>query len=400
MKNSEVLNFVDPKDVISLTQKLISIPSESPAKGYGDRSPLLTFIDDQFKSMGLATKRITIVEDRPNIVVEIMGQGKGPTLMLYSHADTIEVTDEHREKWNTDPFEGVIKDDRLYGLGSSDAKSGVAAVIAAVKAIVASGISFHGKIIVLFTTAAEGGSPGGSKTLIEHNLMPMADGVITADAADQKIVRTFKGRIWIEFIVHGKSVHACEPEGGINAIDKMYDVIQGLKKIEFIDHDDPDLGGITFVVSSIDGRNIINSVPRKCRITVDMGLIPGVTSTLALKKIQDTLDNLMHSDKDLNVVMNVLPNSIKEVAITPLEHPVVQATAKAMEKVAGKTEYLPGIMSSGGERFLKAGIPAIVFGPGSILNAHKPNEYVEVYRLEEAAKIYALAALEFLGASD
>ncbi len=269
-------------------------------------------------------------------------------------------------------------------------------MIGALKAIAESGIRFNGKISVLISTSGEG-EPGGYQELFQENRFPKADAAIIVDASDRKIVRQYKGRMWYEFVVHGKSVHACDPGAGINAIDKMYEVIQALKRIRFTDHDDPVLGKVTFTVTSSDAINIINSVPGKCKITADMRMIPGLTSEIAIGKIQAVLDDLMRKDKDLKVSMSVVHNSIREACEVLLEHPIVLATAQAMEKTVGRAEFTPGIMSGAGYWFMKHGIPAVFFGPGSILDAHMPNEYVEVVRIEEATKIIALVALNYLG---
>jgi acetylornithine deacetylase/succinyl-diaminopimelate desuccinylase-like protein len=109
------------------------------------------------------------------------------------------------------------------------------------------------------------------------------------------------------------------------------------------------------------------------------------------------LDVIIKARHSVRAFSSILPS---QAGFTPLENPVVQAMAKTMEKVVGRAEFLQGTMSTGAYYFLQAGIPCVFFGPGSILNAHKPNEYVDLPRIEEATKIYLLTALNFLGAKD
>jgi succinyl-diaminopimelate desuccinylase len=400
MKKDEVLDYLDLDYVVSLTKQLIRIPSETARKERSkDRAPLVTLIDEQFKPLGLETKHLTVVEGRPNIYAEITGDRGGPTLVLQAHAGTVDVSDMNMELWTSDPFEPEIRDGKLYGLGSSDDKGGVAAVIGVVKAIVESGIGFNGKIGVLILTHGEG-EPGGTRQLIQQNLFPKADANICVDASDRKIVTQYKGMMYYEFVVHGKFVHCSMPEKGINAAEKMCEVIRALKDIRFTEHDDPVLGKVDFTVTSIDCINIRNSVPGRCKMTADMRMIPGLTSEQAKGKIQAVLDNLTRNDKELNVVMNVVPDFIREACGLPLDHPIVQATAQAMEKIVGQAEYTPGVMSGSGFWLLQHGIPSVFFGPGNIAVSHMPNEYTEVPRLEEATKIIALAALNYLGVTD
>jgi succinyl-diaminopimelate desuccinylase len=402
MKKEDVLSYVDSNYVLSLTQEMVRIPTESPGETgrSKDRTPIVNLMSEHLKALGLKPNLVTVLEGRPNIIAEVKGNQEGPTLMMYSHAATIEVTDAHREQWLCDPFGAEIKDGKLYGVGSSDTKSGLAGVIGAVKAIIESGIPFKGKIILLLATGGEGGAPGGPDTLLEHNLLPKADGAILADSSDRKIVNTFKGRMLFEFVTHGKSVHSSDPKLGINAVDKMIEVVQALKKTKFVDRADPVLGEVTFTITGIEAISFKTSIPSRCSLNADMRLIPGLTSDQVVKRIQEVLDGLMRDDKELKVSVKIPRNAIKEAAFTPLENPVVQAMAKAMEKVVGRAEFLPGTMSTGAHYFLKAGIPCVFFGPGSILNAHRPNEYVDLPRIEEATKIYLLTALNFLGAKD
>ncbi len=398
MKKDEVMGYIDPEYAVSLTQQLIRIPSENNDQNERskDRTPIVTLLCEQFKTWGVEPRLITAVEGRPNVYAEVKGDREGPTFMLMAHADTIGVTETYMKLWSSDPFTPYIKDGKLYGVGSSDDKCGVAAIVGAVKAIVKSGIRFNGKIVALICTGSEGGARGGYRELMEQNLFPQADAVIQVDASDRRIVRQYKGSMYYEFVVHGKFSYISEPEKGINAVEKMSDVIQALKKIKFTDYHDPVLGKVDFTVTNCNADNIMGSIPAKCTMTADMRMIPGFTSKQAIRMIQAVLDKLMREDKDLNVVMNV--STIKEACELPLDHPVVRATVQAMEKIVGRAEFAPGTMSGGGFSFWRAGIPSVFFGPGSSAQAHMPDEYVEVTRIEEVTRIIALAALNFLGA--
>ena len=400
MKKDGVLKHVDLDYVVSLTEQLIRIPSENNDvnERSRDRTPLVNLVSDAFKDMGLKPQLITAVEGRPNIYAEVKGEGEGPTLLLMAHADTVGVTETIMKLWSSDPFTPYIKDGKLYGLGSSDDKCGIAAIVGAVKAVVESGIKFNGKIAALICTGSEGGAKGGYRELMEQNLFPKTDVAIQVDASDRKIVHQYKGSVYFEFVVRGKYAYISEPEKGINAVEKMAGVIQALKKIKFSDHDDPVLGKVDFTVTNCNSDNIMGSIPATCTITADMRMIPGVTSKQAIDKIQSVLDKLMRKDKDLNVTMTT--STIKEACELSLSHPIVQATSQAMKQIVGKAEFAPGTMSGGGFWFWRAGIPSVFFGPGGSSQAHMPDEYVEVKRLEEVTKVISLAALDYLGVKD
>lgn len=405
MDKISVLSYIDPDYVVSLTQKLVRIPSESPAikERSRNRTDIVELIVNEFKSMGLNPELFTILEGRPNIAVWLHGSQPGPTYMLYSHCDTGVVPDNEMPDWDYDPFGGEIIDGQLYGRGAADTKGGVAGIIAATKAIVESGVKFKGTLIVLISTASEAGSPGGVVDMVKTGMMGNSgkfnpDAAIVADCSDRKIVRFFKGRVWHEFKIKGKPVHACEPDAGINAIEKASTVIAALKKADFLKESHDYLGHCTLAVTNIEGGTALNAVPGRCRFTTDMRIVPGQTVAGLTAKMQAMLESLMKEDPELQVELNILPNAVKDIIEIPEDSKVVETAYKAMEQVLGKAEFMPGVESPGAVTFFtQANIPAIFFGPGSIWKAHIPNESIELSRLDQMAKIYALAALNFLG---
>jgi len=405
-KNS-VLSYIDPDYVVSLTQKLVRIPSESPAikERSMDRTAITELIVNELKSFGLEPELFTLLEGRPNIAAWLHGSQPGPTYMLYTHCDTGVVPDSEMPDWDHDPFGGEIIDGKLYGRGAADTKGGVAGIIAAAKAIVESGVKFKGTLIVLISTASEAGSPGGVVDMVKTGMLGSGrfntDAAIVADCSNRQIVRYFKGRVWHEFKIKGKPVHACEPDVGINAVEKACRVIEALKQADFLKESHDYLGHCTLTVTNIEGGTALNAVPGRCRFTTDLRIVPGQTVAGVTAKMQELLDSLMKEDPQLKVEVNILPNAVKDIIEIPEDSKVVQTAVRAMEQVLGKAEFMPGVESPGAVTFFtKAGIPAIFFGPGSIWDAHIPNESILLSRLGEMAKIYALAALEFLGVED
>lgn len=407
MDKKAVLKHIDSDYVVSLTQKLIRIPSESPAihDRSKDRAPIVRFIVDEFKSMGLSPELVTILEGRPNIALWIEGSKPGPRYMLYTHCDTGVVPDNELPDWQHDPFGGQIIDGRLYGRGAADTKGGVAGIIAATRAIVESGVKFRGTLLILISTSSEAGSPGGVVDMVKKGMLGngrfATDGAIVADCSNRQIVRYFKGRVWHQFTVRGKAVHACEPHVGINAVEKACNVIAALKKADFLKYSHDYLGNCTLVVTNISGGTALNAVPGKCIFKTDIRIVPGQTVAGVTAEMQEMLNRLMSEDKDLHVELEILPNAVKDIIEIPEEEKVVQTAVQAMQDVLGKAEFMPGVESPGAVTyFTQAGIPAIFFGPGSIWDAHVPNESIEISRLGEMAGIYALAALHYLGVED
>ena len=168
MKNTgpilaEIETFLEDheRDIIDFACKLVATPSENPP---GDESAIAEVITAKAVELGLPEPRVVAREPhRPNLVFEIMGDETGPRLMYNGHIDTKPVGD--LSKWNTDPLNPVIKDGFLYGLGASDMKGGVAALLYAAAAIARVQDKLKGSLLLVLTGDEEAGGAYGAEYL-------------------------------------------------------------------------------------------------------------------------------------------------------------------------------------------------------------------------------------------
>jgi acetylornithine deacetylase/succinyl-diaminopimelate desuccinylase-like protein len=334
-------------------------------------------------------------ETRPNVIGEV-GHGE-PSLILNAHLDTKPPGNE--EEWETPPYDPVLRDGRLYGLGSTDMKGAVAAMIHAGAAL-AEAAELRGTLKVVLTADEEAGSSFGVRFLT-------GAGAVTADAALvgeptglsspwEYLAVASRGISCFRITVRGTQMHSSLSDRlpSVNASVKLARVVSRLAD-EF-----PLPEGATINVGvTLSGGVFYGIYPGEAECGVDVRTVPGMTHTGLQADVEAFLDRLRQDDPELQVGATWVP----ELAWFPPSaidsgHPLVAAAADAARAVLGR-EVPPGVMPAftDGTNWSEAGIPAIpAFGPGLLPLAHRPNEYVTVAEIVDAARIYALTALRYL----
>jgi succinyl-diaminopimelate desuccinylase len=393
----EVLKFLDEDGVVTLCQELVRIPSP-----IGDEKKVAEFIADTMKKIGLTD--VQLVEGdpgRPNVVGKIPGSGKGPSLNFYGHIDSEYVGE--RSFWDVDPYGGEIKGGKLYGRAAKDMRGGIAAFLKAAEAIIKSGVKLKGDLQLTFCVDEETAKDKGLGYMVKN-------GYVKADASVQAETYSFgdimvadAGFLWLKITSQGASVHCqldSERKLGVNAVEKMAKIILALNDIKLDYSEHPLFKGMrpaitpgTTIASRVGEHP--NVVPEICTATVDIRLLPGMQADDALAAVQDAIAKLQQEDPDLKASFKEIgrrePNEI------PLDDPVISISAKYFEKITGRKAQVVGHEMTSDNFWLRsAGIHGIHFGPGN-LTAHKPNEYIDIEEIKQAARIYTLVALEYIG---
>ncbi len=163
-----------------------------------------------------------------NVVGTAIGSGKGGrSLLMNGHVDV--VSPEPVEHWTVDPWGGEIRDNRMYGRGSADMKAGVAAMIYAVRALKAAGIQLRGDVLVQ-TVIDEECTGNGTLSCLAHGYV--ADAAIIPEPTDLKLVAAHPGVLWCRIEVRGVGAHASGASAAVNAAEKAFVVVQGLRDLE------------------------------------------------------------------------------------------------------------------------------------------------------------------------
>ena len=335
--------------------------------------------------------------------------GRGPRVILYNaHLDTNEVADE--SEWPHPPLEPVVEGDVMYGLGASDCKGGVAAIVygAAILAQLRretfevfgnlKGLS----VIIMGATLEEDAEGFALCSLVERDgLRP--DVVLLAEATDLTLRRGQRGRCEVRVRTEGRAAHASQPHLGENAILKMLPVISALEAMNGHLPVDPIFGVGNQVVTLIEGPHTPNSVPSWCEVAVDRRLVPGESAESVLAGIRSVVEPLGATARI--PVQPVLTHtglrldgpSFYPGWLLPESDPLLaagKATGAALfgaAPVVGVWRFsTDGTYSAGA-----AGIPSLGFGPEEEQYVHTALDQVNLTKLRKAAAFYALFPLIF-----
>lgn len=332
---------------------------------------------------------------RPNLFARYRGAGGGPSLMLNSHADTVGY-DNWRDRALTPRREG----DRLIGLGVADDKSSCAIGMLALRSLVERGVRLRGDLVVATTVDEEGASIGTIHMLERHR--PDAILVLEPERLDDLIVE-HQGFGWIDIVVHGRAAHGSDPEGGIDAIAHMAEVITRLARLDATGFgrgaDGGSMSGRTvFHTGTIRGGTDYATYPSSCVLGVEIGTQPGEHLSDRVREIEAIFEEVRALRPDFWGEVHV---KIDREPFTPRGHEALfEAVARAAEGVLGRRPRAAGLNAWGDSGLCSAaGIPTLVYGVEGG-NFHAPDEWVSMPEMVAAVEIVEGAIERFCGVAD
>ena len=375
--------------VVDLLCDLIAIPSVNPV--YDGASPgegdMAAYVETWATGLGLPVERQNVFPERDNILVRLAGPEGAPVLLFEAHMDTVGVDGMAA------PFAPEVRDDRVYGRGACDTKGSLAAMMAAIERLVSDGVDLA-CTVELLAAVDEETSGKGAIAFVKRN--PPASAAIIGEPTDCRVVNRHNGCVRGEIEVVGRSAHTSVAGEGINAIDGMADVIVALRAVNLDLSERP--GGPaangSLTVSLISGGTGINVVPERCVVSYDRRIVPGQISRQALAEIDAALDGVRASRIDIGIERHA-PWLEGDTLSTPPESEIVAAASAACGALglSGTPEWVP--YGSDASKFQEGGVPAVVFGPGSIAQAHALGEYVPVTDLVTTTAFYREVAVRF-----
>jgi acetylornithine deacetylase/succinyl-diaminopimelate desuccinylase-like protein len=391
--------------VLGLTCDLIAAPSPNLP---GDETAPAAVIRDAVQALGLPTARVVAMEPhRPNLLITLDSGRPGPRLGICGHLDTKPVGEAAGE-WKSDPFTPVIDGDRIYGLGSTDMKGAVAAMVSAAAAVAAAGGPPAGSLTIILTADEEYGSAKGAEYLVRQNALEV-DAVVLCEPSgvreDWEAIRIVsRGISCFKVQVHGTQMHSSISDQipSVNAVEAMAKVLAGLRnelKLTYAEHPLCPGGPTVNIGVRTEGGVGFGVLPGYAEFWSDIRTIPGMTQEQLSEDIEAALSRLESEALGATLTMN-FADHLAWLAPTevPAEHPVVRACQSAATEVIGLAPPLaafPGASDAWPFQGM-GGIPTIAaFGPGLLPLAHGPNEWVSATSVLQAARMYALLALEY-----
>jgi succinyl-diaminopimelate desuccinylase len=385
---------VPPASVTDLLCDLIAIPSVNPM-GRDLSGPeffetrLTEYLASLFETLGVPYEVIEVVPGRSNVVARFDPPGATTTLLLDAHQDTVPV-----DGMTISPFEPSVSDGRVWGRGASDVKGGLASMLWAFARLVREQPEGAANIIMSCTCDEEQTTlgitdlcsywetPGRSKLVTQR-----PDGAVIAEPTLLDVVVAHRGATRFRIHTGGRACHSSDPTQGVNAIYRMAKVLNALEEYADIlpGQRDPHplCGPSTISVGRIYGGASVNVVPDECAIEIDRRIIPGEDHEEALARIREFLSSrldfeITYEDPWLNGPTlsdddnGWLSSSLLEI----------------IAEVDGPHQAVGVPYGTHASRTCRGGVPSVVFGPGSIAQAHTKDEWIEIEQLEKAAEVY------------
>jgi len=359
---------------IEILEKLVSIGSQNPpgALVTSGGTEILEYVANFLQKIPRATVIRQSLSSTKGNVIAIFGS---PQILVNAHLDTVPT----QSLWRSNPFKLIKKGKNLYGLGACDVKGGVASILSA--------ILEHPphNLALLFNSDEEYGNNDCVLAFLKTTLAKNIKYAIITEPTNLNVATSHKGTYTFEITFTGKSAHSSIPEKGINAIEIAAGFITYLKKYKtkILKRRCKELGTPTLNIGVINGGIKANIVPERCVIKVNRRTLPGRDDLDVFRELRNVLGEY---DKRLPKLAKT--SIVNTFGLPPLETRDNSAIAKLLLNCGAKQLKKAVDFSTEASLFASRGIQGVVFGPGSILQAHTSNEFVSIKQLEKAKKIY------------
>lgn len=371
--------------MLDFTKRLIAIPSENPPGNHYEEC--VRVLIEELNRLGFDD-----IRREGACVLASVGSGTR-TLYFSGHYDVVPA--QSREQ-----FQPCVKGQNLFGRGSSDMKSGLAAMTHAAAAARDEGLLTSGRIGVVLVPDEETAGPRGSRELDTRGVLGKNGiGMLTPEPTGGVVWNANRGAISLRATMRGKAMHAGRQFEGVNAFERSLPALARLaalkKEVESRETREniaPAAArkSILLLGGRVEAGTNFNVTPEFCSFTIDRRLNPEENLEEEKSRLRDALDGF-----EIETLQE------ERAAATPAGNALGVILSRQIAAVTGKEpsfEMCPGLLET---RFYAArGIPAFAYGPGLLTVSHGPNEFVPIRNITQCAVIYALTAVEALGAQN
>lgn len=362
----------------SMITQLIATPSVSSVSPEFDMGNLqvINLLAEWCELLGFQCEIQHLSEGKANLIATL-GRGEGG-LILSGHTDTVPYDDG---KWQSDPFKLSDKDNRLYGLGTADMKSFLAVALHAITSLDLSQLKSP---LILLATADEESSMSGAKALVDAG-KPKARYAVIGEPTNMRPIHMHKGILMEAIHIQGQSGHSSDPSLGNNALEGMHRVIQAIidwrQELQAVHHNPAFAVPVpTLNLGHIHGGDNPNRICAECELHIDLRPLPGMDITELRQELRSRAQKALENS-GLVATTHPLFSGIPAM-LTPADAELVKfaekLTGHSSEAVAFGTEA-PYLQALGNQ--------VIVLGPGSIDQAHQPNEFLALDQINPMLEI-------------
>ena len=342
---------------------------------------------------------------RPNVVGTRRGSGSGRSMILNAHIDTVEAGDP--AQWSVDPFLAEHTQGKVFGRGSCDMKAGLVAELIALRALDEAGVTLHGDVFVESVISEEDGGAGALATILRGYT---ADAAIITEPTNLAIIPAQGGSLVFRLTITGLSAHACVRNEGVSALEKFIPIHTAILAHERGHHE-----AITHPlyqrfenrapinIGTVRAGNWPSSVPESIVVEGRAGLVPGESLDDTRSALVETIQRAANADPWLAAHPPRIDwfSGQFAAAETSIDHPLMHTLQNAHLATTGSAAVIDAATYGADMRhFTNFGrIPCVMYGPGDVRRAHRPDEFVPVSEVLTVAKTLAVALSAWCGAN-
>lgn len=380
---------IDPAYLRDLLRAMVAINSVNPSlvPGAPAEGEIAGYVAGECRKAGFDVTVTDVAPGRPNVIATLRGRGRGKTLLLNGHLDTVALA-------NPGQLEPVERDGRLYGRGSYDMKGGIAAMLAAASAVRQAELPLAGDLMLTMVVDEEYASLG-TEAVVQYL---SADAAIVTEPTHLDVCVAHKGFAWVAFETTGRAAHGSRYDEGEDAILAMGRMLAQLSRLEterYPRYQHPLLGRPSLHASFISGGDGLSTYPKSCRLEVERRTLPHETEAEITAEMQEVLRAARQGDPTLEARSEVF--FFRPGYEVDSGAPIVTTLTSAATRVLGARPQHIGVWPWLDSAILgRAGIPTVIFGPAGA-GAHSEEEYVEIDSVIRCAEVLATVIVEFCG---
>lgn len=368
---------------LELTRRLVAFNTINPP---GKERACVEFIAGILAGAGFETAFQSYDTDRTNLVARLPGtEGERKPIVYSGHVDTVPLG---QAPWSVSPFDGEVKDGKVYGRGTCDMKSGVAAFVLAALSL-AELPRRRADVTLVISAGEETGCEGVRALAARPDLLGECGALVIAEPTDNRPLVGHKGALWMNIKVPGVTAHGSMPEKGVNAIVKACSVVEALQGFDFDVAPHPVMGSPTLNVGTIQGGLNINSVPDSVSLGVDIRTIVGQANAEVRERIAAALS------EDVQIA----PVCDLDHVYTDPDDPWMRQAFAIVGRVLGTgggVETASYFTDASVLTPAYGGPPTLILGPGPMAMAHQTDEYCHVENIDRCTDAFTAIGTDYL----
>jgi acetylornithine deacetylase len=369
-----------PSDVRAILERLIAFDTTSRNSNLA----LIEWVEHFLSSRGVPSHRVASPDGAKSNLYALIGPRVEGGVVLSGHTDVVPVDGQ---PWSSDPWTLTERDGKLYGRGVADMKSFLALCLAHVDEALAADLKRP--LILAFSYDEEVGCLGAPAMIEEiKRTMPAPSAVIVGEPSEMRVISGHKGIRVYEVEVTGREAHSSQIHHGVSAVMEALGLMNEVAEIAAEqDHSDSssafDPPGATLTIGKVDGGTASNILARSCTFVWDLRTPPHVDPDVIEQRFMAEAARVDAAIKARAPEGGVI---VRRRSNTPAMAPALDSAAEALSRaLTGDNGLIAAAYAAEGGLFQGAGLPAVICGPGSILQAHQPDEWIEISQLDEGA---------------